>query len=163
MIEMVNWKKCFRVKKRKWNKYGGKEMRMCESCKHGHECPYIGKTDDMLHAFLEGDSEIEGLKEEIDNIGEALEARIKEVFEVSKRFHFGFDMVECEGFEAYEVAWSDKDVEMWHALVIELYGLAGDCRSKVGVRVPFYIFDAVVVGLEKYLSVVESGKVVGRN
>ncbi len=137
-------------------------MEMCVRCKHGHECPYM-ETSDMLHVFLEGDGEIERLKAEIDNLCGALEARINEVFEVSKKFHFDFDMIECEGYAAYEVDWSDKDLQKWHALVMGLYELAGNCKSKVGVRIPFGMFNAVLNVLERYLNVVESGKVISKN
>ncbi len=44
-----------------------------------------------------------------------------------------------------------------------LYGLAGKCRSKVGVRIPFEMFDEVVSVLKRYLDVVEGRKVISKN
>ena len=136
-------------------------MEMCVRCKHGHECPYM-ETSDMLHVFLEGDGEVERLKASIDILCEALEVRIHEVFEVSKKFHFDVDMIGCEGYEDAS-DWSDKDLQKWHVLVMGLYELAGNCKSKVGVRIPFKMFDVLVDVAERYLNVVEGGKVISPN
>lgn len=81
---------------------------------------------------------------------EKLKARVKEAFEVSVEFDFSVDLAQCQGYkEGFKVNWDDEDSKALDILVIELYRLAGDCRSKVGVRIPFDVFDEVLGALER--------------
>ena len=123
---------------------------LCVDCKYGHECPYM-KTDDMEHALIvEGDEEVDVLMGKVRKLLEQLKARVKEAFGVSVEFDFCIDLNECQGYEeGFKVSWDDEDSETMDVLVTELYRLAGDCRSKVGVRLPFDLFDTVLGVLER--------------
>ena len=131
---------------------------LCVDCKYGHECPYMG-ADDMMHALVvEGDEKVVKLMGEVNVLLEKLKARVKEVFEMSKRFDLHVDVAQCEGFEElFKMSWDNEDTLALNVLITELHRLAGDCRSKVGVRVPFEVFEGVVGALER-CSIIAMGR-----
>jgi len=123
---------------------------LCIDCKYGHECPYM-KADDMGHALIvEGDELVDELMGKVRELLEKLKSRVKEAFGVSVEFDFNVGLVQCQGYEeGFKLSWDDEDSATLDILVMELYRLAGECKSKVGVRLPFNMFDAVVGALER--------------
>jgi hypothetical protein len=108
-------------------------------------------TDDMDHALIvEGDEEVSKLMNKMGRLLQQLKGRVKEAFGVTVEFDFHIDLNHCQGYEeGFKVSWDDEDSTTIDIMVTELYRLAGDCRSKVGVRIPFDVFEVVVDMLER--------------
>jgi hypothetical protein len=141
---------------------------LCMNCKYDHECPYM--TDqDMVHALMDGGEEVYKLMDKVRELLGQLKARIKEDFKMSKDFGFDIELAGCRGYESegheegFKVGWDDESLEGLRSLILELYRLNSECRSKVGVRVPFETYDVLMAVLEKCVCTARSCGVVSEN
>ena len=137
---------------------------LCIDCKYGHECRYM-TTDNMEHALVvEPGEEVCRLMGMIKELFKELKARVKEEVKMSKGFNFGIELNDCQGYErGFKMGWDDEDAKVLSVLHLSLLKLYGDCRSKVGVRVPFEVYDILIAMVERFgLAVSHPGK-IGEN
>lgn len=141
---------------------------MCMDCERQDYCRLSKEFNSVLIDDIGKfeDEELNELRAKVDLALGDFKLRLKEIYGIRKGFDIGIHFYNCEDFKSAEVLSGDEDYgkvddensEKLNVLVFALYKLAGDCRSKVGVRIPFGMFDKVVQELERYMNVLESGK-----
>jgi len=112
-------------------------------------------TDDMEHALIcDGGLPIEESMMRAREVFQELKGRVCEAFGVSCDFDFGIELRQCQGFESVvKESWDDEDSEALNMLIVELYRVRADCRSKVGVRLSFALHEAVIGALQRCVNV----------